>query len=61
MKKSCRGMSFVSDRFLMSQKLKYLVKNAKQARYWSFASFVYRLSLQAFSSDLFKILGDTIL
>ena len=39
--KSCRGMSFVSDHFLMPQKLKYRVKNAKEARYWSFA-FLFR-------------------
>ena len=43
--------------FFMSQKLKYRVKTAKQARHWSFASFVQRISLQALSSDLFMILG----
>ena len=43
--KSCRGMSFVSDHFLMSQKLKYRVKNAKQTRYWLFA-FLFRRFLQ---------------
>ena len=36
----CCGMPFDSDHFLMAQKLKYGVNNAKQARYWSFASFV---------------------
>ena len=44
--KSCRGMSFVSaDNFLMSQKLKYRVKNAKQTRYWLFA-FLFSRFLQ---------------
>ena len=50
MKESCRGMPFDSDQFLVSQKLKYLVKNAKQARFSSLTLLYW-----GFSHDLTKI------